>query len=280
MQQHPENPAFLARLARPSASFSTASAAHSLRHFALSRAQSNANFSHAGPCPHADEDLIATSRAAREQSSAAALVALLALRSNNIAGNISSSSDSSDSVLIFRSSSLFLDLVRLLPPAATTDLATLLSTACVAAVEAPSSAWPMRAEDVTAFASADFWRLMDLLSLVEHPQQQLILSCARVVMRASAAARAAFRSHGASAVAAAVTVMKRHASLGAAASAAASVLPFICSDRIEYPVNITAFPTLFSSAASTIKSVSSCAQFTPWTASILEGILDLLHACR
>jgi hypothetical protein len=123
-------------------------------------------------------------------------------------------------------------------------------------------------------------RLLHLLLLVEAPRQLQVFSCARGLLLASATARAALRSHGASAVAAAVTIMMGQPPPGAAAAAAAAILPFMCSDHIDDPVNLTAIPSLFSSASIILKSVSTCADFTPWTASILESVLDLLYSCR
>ncbi len=278
MQQHPERAALVARLADPMMSFSTATAIRSLHDYLLHRSQRNATASHANPCPHADEDLIALSRAEHEQTSAAAVVALLLLRLN-IEGNASTSSAGSSAV-ICRSSSLLLDLAFALPPATTPDIASLLSTACLATVAGSTFTQPTRADEILAFASKDFLRMMDLLPLVGAPQQLQILKCAHAVMLASPASRAAFRLHGASAVAATVEVMMGEPSLGATAAAAASVLPFICSDRIDDPVNVTAIPTLYSSAATKIKSVLSCADFTHWTASVLEGLVDLLYSCR
>jgi hypothetical protein len=209
-------------------------------------------------------------------SSAADVVALLLLRVNR-SGDMSiiSSKDHSE---VFMSSQLLLDLVPLLP-AATSDIISLLSAACVTAAAVPSL-WHNSTSQANDFAAGGFLRMMDLLPSVHAAQQLHILTCANSVMQASSTARAYFRSHGDSAVASAVAVMMNKTTSGPTAAAAASILPFICSDFIDAPVNTTALPALFPTAATVMKSVSTCAQLSPSFVSVLEGIVDLLYSCR
>lgn len=122
--------------------------------------------------------------------------------------------------------------------------------------------------------------MMELLPSVQAAQQLHILTCANSVMRVSSTARAFFRSRGDSAVAAAVDVMINKTTSGPTAAAAASILPFICSDFIDAPVNTTALPALFPTAAAAMRSVSTCDQLSPSFVSVLEGIADLLYSCR
>jgi hypothetical protein len=151
MQHHPDHHHTVSRLTDPSLSFSSSIAIQSLRHFVLNQGrepeqtgggggggggeEEEEEEEVAGPCPHADEDLIEYDNMQHAVSAAADIVALLLLRVNRSGDmGIISSRDHSE---VFMSSQLLLDLVPLLP-AATSDIISLLSAACVTAAAAPS----------------------------------------------------------------------------------------------------------------------------------------------
>lgn len=276
MLHHPDTPALASRLADPSRSFSTATAIQFLRRFVLHRGQDPSNVSGTTRCPHTDEDVLASHTATHHQAAVVDALALLLHRINR-GDNTSSISTAAE---VFGSSILILDLIPLLPPPATSHIISLLSAACTAAATTTdASVGRSRQVDVAAHTSQSVLRMLGLLASVSAPQQLQILTCARGAMQASAAVRAAFRLRGAPAVAAAVVIMMDQTSSEAAA-AAASVLPFICSGRIETPVNISLFPSLFPSSAARIKATTSCTHLSPANVSVLEGIIDLLHSCR
>ena len=274
IQRHPATPDLMSRLADPSRSFSTTTAIQYLRQFLLPHSQNPKNITQSGACPHTDEDLIALNDDAHQRAAAADVVGLLLRRLNH--GHSSAISSAAD---VLESSPVLLDIIPRLPPAAVPDVVALLSVACAAATNR-SSAWQSVGGDTNVFASGVFLRMMGLLPHVSSLQQLHILSCARSVMQVSASARAVFRLRGASEAEDAVAIMMKHSSSGAAAAAAASVLPFICSDHIDAQVNITAYPTIFPSAAASIASVSTCAHLTPSNVSVIEGIVDFMYACR
>jgi hypothetical protein len=77
MQQHPDNPALLSLLADSASSFSTSIAIASINYFVLHQGQRNASSSRAGPCPHAEEELMTLGHLAQQQIDAASAVALV-----------------------------------------------------------------------------------------------------------------------------------------------------------------------------------------------------------
>jgi hypothetical protein len=279
MQIHPEHPALIQRLVDPKQSFTTSTAMQHLRQAArsLSVSPTPANISDGGSCSLVDAESMDDAQAA-----AADVVSLLLLRVErwHDVGDPSKISILNSSLVdIFADSRLLLDLTPVLHPAAAPDIIALIATSCV--IAADRSLLVADSSHFEYFSTRGWLRMMGSLPQLDAAQQSHVLSCAVSVMQVSAAARTVFREDGTSVVSAIVDVMTDETNAQADAGAsAARVLPFICSDHLSTPVNVSGIPTLFPAARAVIHSASTCLPLTPAASSTLESVIEFLHSCR